>query len=194
MGGLGIGLTLVRRLTELHGGTVDAQSAGTGRGSAFVVRLPRIDAPLPLAAGAASGSPSADRAYKILIVEDNSDARQALHALLELAGCTVHEAPDGSAGIESALCLQLDFVLLDIGLPHLDGYEVARRIKAAKPAIRVVALTGYGREEDRTRAADAGFDAHLVKPVDLERLLALMHELFSEQPEPDGRGTRGESP
>ena len=187
MGGLGIGLTLVRRLTELHGGTVEAHSPGTGRGSAFVVRLPRIDAPLPLTAEVATVSPSADRAYKILIVEDNSDARQALRALLELAGCTVHEAEDGSAGIESALRLQLDFILLDIGLPHLDGYEVARRLKAAKSAIRLVALTGYGRDEDRTRAAEAGFDAYLVKPVDIERLLAVMHELFSKQ---QGSGVR----
>jgi CheY-like chemotaxis protein len=183
MGGLGIGLTLVRRLTELHGGTVEAQSAGAGRGSAFVVRLPRIDAPLPLADGAAGGSPpSADRAYKILIVEDNSDARQALRALLELTGCGVYEAENGSAGIELALRLQLDFILLDIGLPHLDGYEVARRLKAAKPEIGLIALTGYGREEDRTRAVEAGFDAYLVKPVDTEKLFAVMHELFRKVP------------
>ncbi len=181
MGGLGIGLTLVRRLTEMHGGTVEAHSAGTGRGSAFVVRLPRINAPPTLSADVASGIASADHAYKVLIVEDNSDARQALRALLELAGCTVHEACDGSAGIESALRLQLDFILLDIGLPHLDGYEVARRLKALKPAIRLVALTGYGREEDKACAAEAGFDAYLVKPVDVERLLAVMHELFSQQ-------------
>jgi signal transduction histidine kinase/ActR/RegA family two-component response regulator len=181
MGGLGIGLTLVRRLTELHGGTVDAYSPGIGRGSAFVVRLPLIDAPVPLSTDVASHSRSADRAYKILIVEDNSDTRQALRVLLELSGCTVHEAEDGSAGIELALRLQLDFILLDIGLPRLDGYEVARLLKAAKPALRLIALTGYGREEDRIRAAEAGFDAHLLKPADMERLLAVMHELFNEQ-------------
>jgi signal transduction histidine kinase/ActR/RegA family two-component response regulator len=182
MGGLGIGLTLVRRLTELHGGTVEAQSPGTGLGSTFVVRLPRIDAPLPLTDDVATGSPSADRAYKILIVEDNSDARQALRALLELTGCGVYEAENGSAGIELALRLQLDFILLDIGLPHLDGYEVARRLKAAKPEIGLIALTGYGREEDRTRAVEAGFDAYLVKPVDTEQLFAVMHELFRKVP------------
>lgn len=182
MGGLGIGLTLVRRLTELHGGTVEAHSPGTGRGSAFVVRLPRIDAPMPLAADVPTrGAPSADHAYNILIVEDHSDARQALRALLELAGCAVQEAEDGSAGIEVALRHQPDFVLLDIGLPNLDGYNVARRIKTAKPAIRLVALTGYGREEDKKRATEAGFDAYLVKPVDIERLLAVMHKLFSGQ-------------
>ena len=163
---------------------MEAQSPGAGRGSAFVVRLPRIDAPLPRTAHVAPRSPSADRAYDILIVEDNSDARQALRALLELAGCTVHEARDGSVGIEQALRLRLDFILLDIGLPHLDGYEVARRLKALKPAVRLVALTGYGRDEDRARATEAGFDAYLVKPVDIERLLAVMHELFGKRQEP----------
>ncbi|MEX2125716.1 MAG: MASE1 domain-containing protein [Woeseia sp.] len=181
MGGLGIGLTLVRRLTELHGGSVDAYSPGTGLGSAFVVRLPRIDASVPLTGYVAPGCGSVDRAYKILIVEDNSDTRQALRAFLELSGCTVHEAEDGSGGLESALRLQLDFVLLDIGLPRLDGYQVARRLKAAKPATPLIALTGYGREEDKTRAAEAGFDAHLVKPVNMGRLLGVMHELFNEQ-------------
>jgi signal transduction histidine kinase/ActR/RegA family two-component response regulator len=177
IGGLGIGLTLVRRLTELHGGTVDAYSPGTGRGSDFVVRLPRIEAPLraELTPDAPSGSRSADRAYKVLIVEDNADARQALRALLELVGCTVYEAEDGSVGMESALRLQLDFILLDIGLPHVDGYEIARRLKAAKPGVRLIALTGYGRDENRVRAAEAGFDAYLVKPVNIERLLAVMH-------------------
>lgn len=180
-GGLGIGLTLVRRLTELHGGTVDAYSSGRGRGSAFVVQLPRIDAPVPLIADVPTRCRSADRAYRILIVEDNSDTRQALCVLLESSGCIVHEAEDGSAGIESALRLQLDFILLDIGLPRLDGYEVARRLKAEKPAIRLIALTGYGREEDKMRAAEAGFDAYLLKPVGMERLLGVMHELFNEQ-------------
>ncbi|MGH8167533.1 MAG: response regulator, partial [Woeseiaceae bacterium] len=181
MGGLGIGLTLVRRLTELHGGSVDAYSAGTGLGSAFVVRLPRIDASVSLTDYVAPRCGSVHRAYKILIVEDNSDTRQALRAFLELSGCTVYEAEDGSGGLESALRLQLDFVLLDIGLPRLDGYQVARRLKAAKPAIPLIALTGYGRDEDKTRAAEAGFDAHLVKPVNMKRLLGVMHELFNGQ-------------
>ena len=119
--------------------------------------------------------------YDVLIVEDNSDTRQALRALLERSGCTVHEAEDGSSGMELALRLTPDFVLLDIGLPCLDGYEVASRLKAAMPAIRLIALTGYGLEGDRLRAADAGFDAHLLKPVDMEHLLGIMHELFDEQ-------------
>jgi signal transduction histidine kinase/ActR/RegA family two-component response regulator len=187
MGGLGIGLTLVRRLTELHGGTVDAYSAGTGRGSAFVVRLPRTDAPVLAPANTERRRRSAGSAYRILIVEDNADARQALRVLLELAGCTVHEAADGSTGIESALRLQPDFVLLDIGLPRLDGYEVARRLKVAKPEVRLIALTGYGRDSDKARAAEAGFDAHLLKPVDMERLLEVMHELCNEPSYAAGR-------
>jgi signal transduction histidine kinase/ActR/RegA family two-component response regulator len=177
MGGLGIGLTLARRLTELHGGTIDAYSAGTGQGSTFIVRLPRTDAPVLAPADPANLRRSADCTYKILIIEDNQDARQALRALLELSGCTVHEAEDGSAGIDAALRLDLDCVLLDIGLPRLDGYEVARRLKAAKPAVRLIALTGYGREGDKLRAAEAGFDAHLLKPVDTQRLHAVMDEL-----------------
>lgn len=186
MGGLGIGLTLVRRLTEMHGGTVDAYSAGTGRGSAFIVRLPRIDAPVLVAPDVAPPQP-AEGGYEILIVEDNADIRQALRVLLELFGCIVHEAENGSSGIESALRLQLDFVLLDIGLPGVDGYEVARRLKAAKPSVCLIALTGYGREEDRARAAEAGFDAHLLKPVDVERLLEVMTELRNERGYAAGR-------
>jgi CheY-like chemotaxis protein len=100
---------------------------------------------------------------------------------LEQSGCSVHEAEDGSSGIDAALTLPLDFVLLDIGLPRLDGYEVARRLKAAKPELLLIALTGYGREEDKTRAADAGFDAHMLKPVQMDKLFEVMHELFTKQ-------------
>ncbi|HWM26956.1 MAG TPA: response regulator, partial [Woeseiaceae bacterium] len=125
-------------------------------------------------------SPPATCAYEILIVEDNPDIRQALRVLLEMSGCIVHEAEDGPAGVASALRHHLDFVLLDIGLPRLDGYEIARRLKAAKPSLRLIALTGYGREEDKRRATEAGFDAHLLKPVDVRRLLAVMHELSNE--------------
>lgn len=181
LGGLGIGLTLVRRLTELHGGTVVAHSPGKGLGSTFVVRLPRIDASAPASDDAAIDCEPPGRAYKILVVEDNTDNRQALRALFELRGCTIHEAADGSSAIESALRLEFDFVLLDIGLPGLDGYEVARRLRAEKPAVRLIALTGYGLESDKIHAADAGFDAHLLKPVDMERLLGVMHELFQRR-------------
>jgi PAS domain S-box-containing protein len=172
-GGLGIGLTLVRQLVELHGGTVEAASAGSGRGSTFTVRLPILMAP---AEESAAASPTvAGPARRVLVVEDNDDAREMLRNLLHLFGHEVHEACDGASGVEQARRLRPDAVLIDIGLPGMDGYEVARRIRAAVPGARLVALTGYGQPEDRERALAAGFDVHLVKPVDpdqLQRLLA----------------------
>jgi CheY-like chemotaxis protein len=107
-----------------------------------------------------------------LIVEDNVDARETLRALLETLGHEVHEAGDGEAGVAAALALEPDVVLIDIGLPHIDGYEVARRIRAANPVLRLIALTGYGRDDDVLRARDSGFDEHLLKPATLERLQA----------------------
>ncbi len=174
-GGLGVGLALVRRIAELHGGTAEAFSEGPGRGSTFTVRLPRIAAASP---PAVSGDlPDARRQYKILLVEDNKDARESLHALLQAVGHEVDEAPDGETGVRKALDWRPDFALVDIGLPGIDGYEVAHRIRAADPSVRLLALTGYGREEDRARAARAGFDAHLVKPVALRRLLQTLEAL-----------------
>jgi signal transduction histidine kinase/ActR/RegA family two-component response regulator len=173
-GGLGIGLTLVRRLTELHGGTVEAHSQGTGCGSAFVVRLPRSAAPDP--AGAEQSREPPRSCCRLLVVEDNADARHALRALLEAVGYEVHEAADGESGVAAALKLAPDVVLVDIGLPRLDGYEVARRLKAANPDIRVVAVTGYGRDDDMQRSSQAGFDAHLLKPVSIDRLRAVIEK------------------
>jgi signal transduction histidine kinase len=176
-GGLGIGLTLVRRLAELHGGSVTAKSAGPGLGSEFIVRLPLICVPAPVRQLATTERPVPAR--DILIVEDNTDARETLRKLLEFAGHRVRTASDGAAGVEAALAALPEVALVDIGLPKLDGYEVAKRIRAAADGSRrpllLVALTGYGLEEDRERAFAAGFDAHLVKPVaedELERLLA----------------------
>jgi signal transduction histidine kinase len=175
-GGLGIGLTLVRRLTELHGGSVNASSAGPGLGSEFTVRLPAIS--VPVAVKQLTASERAVTARDILIVEDNADARETLCKLLEFAGHRVRTAADGVAGVEAALAALPEVAFVDIGLPKLDGYEVARRIRAAADGGRrpwLVALTGYGLEEDRQRALAAGFDAHLVKPVsedELEKLLA----------------------
>jgi signal transduction histidine kinase/CheY-like chemotaxis protein len=178
-GGLGLGLTLVRRLTELHGGTVEAQSAGVDRGSAFVLRFPRRSAPFE--ASAASGAPTRGRrAARLLIIEDNVDARQTLRALLEALGHEVHEAADGATGIAAALEHRPDLVFVDIGLPRLDGYEVARRLRAANARMRLVALTGYGTGDDVRRASEAGFDQHLLKPATLEQLRAAIDAVPQE--------------
>lgn len=172
-GGLGLGLTLVRRLAELHGGSVDAASDGPGRGATFTVRLRRVPSPVSPAASAPPPAPAADR-RRVLIVEDNADGRELLRSLLELEGHDVDDAADGAAALRQALERPPDVALIDIGLPGLDGYEVARRLRQGPrgEAMLLVALTGYGQPQDRRRAADAGFDAHLVKPVEERRLLA----------------------
>ena len=170
-GGLGIGLTMVKRLVEMHDGVIRAQSAGAGRGAKFSVRLPAIDPPALAAAGAKPESRAQAR-LRMLLVEDNADARESLAALLRLEGHEIHVAPDGARGLEAAKALAPHAVLVDIGLPDMDGYELARRLRAdpALRAARLVALTGYGTQEDRRRALAAGFDRHLAKPVDLETL------------------------
>ena len=174
-GGLGIGLTLVRRLVELHGGSAEAKSAGTGQGSTFVVRLPAVPAPVETTLPAA---PSNGRsARRILLVEDNDDARQVMVLTLRDVGHEVYEASDGPTGLAVALRDRPDVAIIDVGLPGLNGYEVAERIRAAPEAhgMLLIALTGYGLPDDRRRATAAGFDRYLVKPIDfdqLERMLA----------------------
>ena len=185
-GGIGIGLALVRKLIELHGGSVEAQSEGTGRGSRFVVRLPAIAAPaIHVEPAATPALPPSRR--RILVIDDNADIRDSLRALLELWGHDVHEAADGVAGTDAALQLQPDIALIDIGLPCLDGYEVARRLKAAKVKARLVALTGYGMDEDKQRAQAAGFDLHVLKPLSAERLQAVIEELSDWERSPSFR-------
>jgi PAS domain S-box-containing protein len=165
-GGLGVGLTLVRSLVELHGGTVTARSEGKGRGSEFVVRLPLAVLPDRDVPDAVEG-PVDLEPRSILLVEDNADAAEMLRAALELGGHTVSVWGDGADGVEAAVRERPDVMLVDIGLPGLDGYEVARQVRVALgDSVMLVALTGYGQPEDRRRALDSGFDAHLVKPVD----------------------------
>jgi CheY-like chemotaxis protein/anti-sigma regulatory factor (Ser/Thr protein kinase) len=172
-GGLGIGLTLVKRLAELHGGSVEAQSGGHGTGTTVTVRFPAIAAPGKETEprSAPGGTPR-----RILIVEDNDDAREMLRTLLELWHHTVREATDGPSGIEAALRFQPDVAIIDVGLPGLDGYAVTRylRASAGTKRTRLIALTGYGSPKDALRAREAGFDAHLVKPVDPGRLAEIL--------------------
>ncbi len=171
-GGLGIGLTLVRRLVELHGGRVTAESPGLGHGSTITVELPQIAAPREdERKPEASSAPDPRR---IVIVEDSRDGREMLRYMLEHAGHEVHEAADGPGGVDTILKVVPDVALVDLGLPALDGYEVARRVRAdhAGRAVRLVALTGYGLPDDLKRSKRAGFDAHLVKPVDPVKLAA----------------------
>ncbi len=172
-GGLGIGLTLVRSLVELHGGTVRAESPGRGCGSSFVVTLPAAASRAGLR-HAAEPMPSVD-SRRILLVEDNLDVRVSLQALLEDAGHSVTSAGDGLEGIERGIADRPDVALVDIGLPGLDGYGVARRLRdRLGGAVYLIALTGYGLPEDRRRALESGFDAHLTKPVTLGSVLKLL--------------------
>jgi signal transduction histidine kinase/ActR/RegA family two-component response regulator len=175
-GGLGIGLTLVRRLAELHGGTASTASDGPGLGASFAVRLPAVAAPAQSTAQAVAATPAAGR--DVLIVEDNADAAETLRRLLELAGHRVRVARDGVAGLEALRSGSAQIALIDIGLPRMDGYELARCIRATldgRSRPFMVAVTGYGLPEDRSRALAAGFDEHLTKPIDaaaLARVLA----------------------
>ena len=173
-GGLGIGLTLARHLTDLHGGTLTARSAGLGRGSEFEVRLPALDVTDAPAAPPSSPAPAARR--RVLVVEDNRDARETLHTILSLSGHSVADTGDGASAVRLAVEWAPDVVLIDIGLPEMDGYEVARQIRnRAGDLMRLVALTGYSDAETRRRVIEAGFTAHLVKPAspeEIDRLLA----------------------
>jgi PAS domain S-box-containing protein len=176
--GLGIGLTLVRRLVEMHGGQIEGKSEGLGRGSEFVVRLPLAMSDVQPAANTVGGDhpelPKNGR--RILVVDDNRDAARTLAMLLKLSGHETHLAYDGEEAVEASARLQPDIVLLDIGLPKLSGHEVARRIRRQPhgSTMMLVALTGWGQEEDRRKSSEAGFDHHLVKPVNVEALTRLL--------------------
>ena len=177
-GGLGIGLSLAKGLVAMHGGTIEARSEGEGRGSEFVVRLPvapsRVREPDPIGGDEVEAVPAGRR--RVLVVDDNKDAADSLAHVLKLLGDEVRTAYDGEAGIETAEGFRPDVVLLDIGMPKLNGYDACRRIReqAWGREIVMVAMTGWGQEEDQRRSLDAGFSAHLVKPVDNEILQKLM--------------------
>jgi CheY-like chemotaxis protein/anti-sigma regulatory factor (Ser/Thr protein kinase) len=181
-GGLGIGLAIVKSLVRLHGGTIEARSEGAGRGSEFVVRLPlaRLKDGKPLDE-TASGPETrqAEASFprrRILIVDDNRDAADTLAELLEGLGHLLEVAYDGPSALRIAAETNPEIVIIDIGLPMMDGYEVARRLKAIPElgGARLFALTGYGQESDRRRALEAGFEDHFVKPVDLDRLRSIL--------------------
>jgi len=172
-GGLGIGLSVVKRLVEMHGGAVAARSPGIGQGSTFEVRLPVIPAPGEKRVEEEEASAAGRR---ILIVDDNSDAADSLALLLRLNGHNTQSVYVPEEALERTLQFRPQIVLLDIGLPRIDGYEVARRIRARDEVVKLIALTGYGQRDDIERARVAGFDAHLIKPVDLAALDRLLAE------------------
>jgi signal transduction histidine kinase/CheY-like chemotaxis protein len=173
-GGLGIGLTLVRRLAELHDGTAEAHSAGAGQGASFVVRLRAIE-PAPSAVPGGGERAAHGRARRILVVEDNADVREMLQAALAMEGHEVSAVADGAAALALAPGLRPDVAIVDIGLPGMDGYELAGALRARfNGSLRLIALSGYGLAEDVHRSSAAGFEAHLVKPVDPAELAALL--------------------
>jgi len=190
-GGMGIGLALVRELVTLHGGTVQAESAGVGLGSTFTIRLPRIaepEAPAPAASAPAPVHPH----WRILLIEDNDDARRMMRQLLMMEGHEVSDAATGILGLQLIKTQRPDLAIVDIGLPEMTGYDIAQHLRAdpATHAMGLIALTGYGQEEDRHSALAAGFDFHLVKPVDINRLLEVIDRcgqtarLRSQNPDP----------
>ena len=180
--GLGIGLTLVKTLVELHDGTVEVESKGLGQGTQFTVRLQILD-DVPTPSTVAVSSPTSMPACCILIVDDNRDAAMSLASLMELSGNETHTAHDGQEAVETAARLRPDVILLDIGLPKLNGFEACRQIREAPwgKSIVIVALTGWGQADDRRKSLEAGFDGHLVKPADYGELTRLLGALRSTQ-------------
>lgn len=182
-GGLGIGLSVVKRLIDMHGGRVSAHSGGPGHGSTFEIRLPLIEAPKQVrAAKEAQKFPG----KRILVVDDNEDAANSLAVILELEGHTVDIVYTAKDALEHALATCPEVILLDVGLPEMSGYEVATRLRPGLMSTQIVALTGYGHAEDIRRASAAGFDAHVVKPVDFEMLMQILGNF-----DPAARSGRG---
>jgi CheY-like chemotaxis protein/two-component sensor histidine kinase len=190
-GGLGIGLYLVKSLVELHGGSVRAASEGAGKGSRFTVRLPRTEAAHP----AARPLPMLVRPRRILLADDNRDAAESLAALLRLSGNEVSVAEDGEQAVALAAELRPHIAFLDIGMPKLDGYEAARRIRSGPGGSHVVlvGLTGFGGEEVRRRAFESGMDHHVTKPAQLEVIQELLAKLPADDPAPPLQGQQSSS-
>ncbi len=183
-GGLGVGLTLVKRLVELHDGHVEVQSPGPGLGSTFTITLPLVTH----AVDAVEGPPSTAKpiqSLRIVLVEDNADIRESVHALLKIWGHSVEEAATGPSGVELIVRTRPDLAFVDIGLPEIDGCEVATRVRKQtnRGALRMFAMSGYGQERDRKRIAEAGFDGLIVKPADANALKAAISSCFTEPPE-----------
>ena len=181
VGGLGIGLTLVKNLVEMHGGTVEAYSDGVGQGSEFVVRLPVIETIKPAQPPPSEQTVTAPTTtgYRILVVDDNRMSADSMATLLQMTGHEAHTAYDGLEAVAATTAFRPDVILLDIGLPKLNGYEAARKIREQPwgKNIVMVALTGWGQDEDRQKSKEAGFNGHLVKPVELTALMKLLAEL-----------------
>jgi CheY-like chemotaxis protein len=179
-GGLGIGLTLAKRLVEMHGGRIEARSEGLGKGAEFVIRLPVVlEASQPQVSAERNETPAPKSSLRILIVDDNRDSADSLGMLLQIMGNDIRMAHDGQEGVDVAEEFRPDVVLLDIGLPKLNGYEACRRIRKQPwgSSVVLIALTGWGQDDDRRRSHEAGFDHHMVKPVDPQALMGLLHEL-----------------
>jgi CheY-like chemotaxis protein len=183
-GGLGIGLSLVKRLVELHGGSVEGHSKGLGAGSKFVVRLPAAEDHAALDALGRREPLTGSRPVvrRILVADDNEDAAMSLALILSMLGHETRTARNGLEALEIAEQFQPEVVLLDIGMPKLNGYDTARRLrqKTDGAQLLLVALTGWGQEADRLRSTDAGFDSHLIKPVDVAQIQRLLTEKRSQ--------------
>jgi CheY-like chemotaxis protein len=176
-GGLGIGLTLARRLIELHGGTIEARSAGVGRGTTFVVTVPTVPSATRHDREGDAANVKNERSCRVLVVDDNIDLTEMMRTMLTLKGHNVVVGCDGAEAVESAARFQPHLALLDIGMPRMDGYEAARRIRQLLgPRVMLVALTGWGQDEDKRRSKEAGFDHHLTKPPDPDQLEQLINE------------------
>jgi len=181
-GGLGLGLAIVKALVELHGGTVSAASNGLDRGSTFVVRIPKAseDARIETASDGKTGQARQAKG-RILVVDDNVDAAETLTMLLRTAGHDAQYATDARSALALSKTFRAQIAVLDIGLPEMDGYELARRLRSelAVPHLKLIALTGYGSESDVKRAIASGFDAHLVKPAQIEHFLEIIEKFLS---------------